>query len=72
MTPTKFSTLLEKQSKAENDMRRAFNRWNKTRAAVIRAEKILDKGFGKRADAAGNSDWRDFAVPAKERDAECT
>ena len=61
MTPKKLADLLDKQAKAEADMRRAFNRWNKARAAVVRAEKTLDKGFIKRADNAGKIDWRDLA-----------
>jgi hypothetical protein len=61
MTHKKFIALLDKQRKAESDMRRAFRKWDKLRAQVQRAEKTLDRDFVRRAESIGGSvDFRDF------------
>lgn len=61
MTHKKFLALLDKQIKAEADMRRAFRKWDKLRVQVQRAGKTLDRDFQLRADKIGGAaDLRDL------------
>lgn len=60
MTPSKYAKLVEQLARAEADMRRSFNRWEKIRGQVRRAEKTLDKAFAARA-GNGSGDWRQLA-----------
>jgi hypothetical protein len=60
MTAAKFAKLLAQLTSDESDMRRAFNKWNKTRKQVERAEKTLNK-----KDRQRLNDWRDLADGAR-------
>jgi len=52
MTPEKYNKLFDLEARAESQMRRAFKRWEKARAARRRAEQILDRQFIVRAATA--------------------
>jgi hypothetical protein len=61
MTPDRFAKLVETLHRAEADMRRTFNRWEKIRGQVRRAEKLLDRDFARRGTAT--VDEGGLAVP---------
>lgn len=63
MTPAKFTKLVEQLAKAETELTRAMNKWNKVRGQVKRAEKTLDKQFSDRAsEIGGEADLDEFAA----------
>lgn len=69
MTPAAFAKLVDAEARAEADMRRAFNRWNKLRARVARAQKVLDRDFAARG--AATVDDTGLAVPGDGPDLTC-